>query len=187
MEGARPVIATIRTTATTVLLLLLAVGTARAQDIDISAFFGTWEGNAISESEISVYFRLTNRDIGVTVKPSGDGFTLGWNTVQRQRGDPDNPKEVLKQTTLEFREQRPGVWQAAGNRDPLTSGEPYAWAFVERQTLVVNLLQIRPGGEPELQVYRRTLTGTFLELEFTRIVDGRQARTAKGRLIKVAN
>jgi hypothetical protein len=181
------VISTIRMAASAVLLLSLAAGAARAQDIEISAFYGNWQGNAVSESNISVYFRLTNRDIGVTVQPISGGFTLSWNTVQRQRGNPDDPKEVLKATKIDFHELRPGVWQGSGNRDPLSSSEPYAWAFMEHQTLVVNLLQIRADGEPELQVYRRTLNGAFMELEFTRVVDGRQTRTAKGRLIKIGN
>ena len=166
--------------------LSLLAGTARAQNLDIAAFYGTWEGNALSESQISVHFRLTSRDIGVTVKRTPDGFSLMWNTVQRQRGDPNNPQEQLKATTIEFREVRPGLWQGADNRDPI-SGQPYAWAHIDAQTLVVSILQIYPEGSHEIQVYRRTLTGGFMELEFSRVVDGRQVRTAKGRLVKVGN
>lgn len=168
------------------ILALLAVG-ARAQNVDIAAFFGTWEGNALSESEISVHFKLTSRDIGVTVEPAQDGFSLSWNTVQRQRGDPDNPTEELKAATIRFRQARPGLWQAAGNEDPIDSGKPYAWAYIEDQTLVVSILQIYPAGRHEVQVYRRTLTGGFMELEFSRVVNGRKVRSASGRLVKVGN
>jgi hypothetical protein len=159
---------------------------AQAQNVDIAAFHGTWEGSAISESEISVHFRLTHRDIGVQMRPVANGFSLTWNTVQRQRGDPAKPREELRSTSLQFRQVRPGVWESTTNRDPLGSGEPYAWAVLERQTLAVNLLQIAADGRAELQVYRRTLRDAFMELEFSRIVDGRQMRSAKGRLVKVA-
>lgn len=47
-------------------------------------------------------------------------------------------------------------------------------------------MRIGTDGRPELQVYRRTLTGGFMKLEFTRIVDGSAVRSAKGRLIKVS-
>ncbi len=160
---------------------------ARAADLNIAAFFGQWQGNAVSESAISLYFQLTSRDIGVTVAPSGDGFTLTWNTVQRQKGDPNNPAERLKSTTVQFRAERPGVWRSVDTRDPLAGGAPYIWASIRENTLVVNALQINTDGGYEIQVYRRTLSGTGMTLEFVRIVDGEPVRTAKGRLIKVAN
>ena len=175
-----------RVVALAALVSLAGAAGARAQNVDIAAFYGTWEGNAISESEISVHFQLTNRDIGVQMRPVANGFSLTWNTVQRQRGDPANPREELKETSLQFRQARPGLWESTSNRDPLGSGEPYAWAVLDRQTLAVHLLQIAADGRPELQIYRRTLSGAFMELEFNRIVDGRQVRNAKGRLVKVA-
>lgn len=169
------------------LALWLFAGAASAQTTSIAAFFGTWEGNALSESDISVNFKLTSRDIGVTIEPSGGGFTLSWNTVQRQRGDPSNPKEQLKATKLTFNPVRAGVWQSTQNGDPVSGGEPYAWAYIDDQSLVVNILQVYPDGHHEIQVYRRTLTGGLMELVFNRIVDGKHVRSAKGRLIKVSN
>lgn len=165
----------------------LLAGGARAQNVDISAFYGTWEGNALSQSEISVHFQLTNRDIGVTVKPAADGFSLNWKTVQRQRGDPNNPSEELKATTIDFEQVHPGLWRGADNGDPLSDGKPYAWAYIDHQTLVVSILQIYPDGAHEIQVYRRTLTGGFMELRFSRVVDGSKVRSATGRLVKVGN
>lgn len=177
----------LRYTAGVVFTVLVVLGPARAADLNIAAFYGQWQGNAVSESAISLYFQLTSRDIGVTVQPSGDGFTLTWNTVQRQKGDPNNPAEELKSTTVQFRPERPGVWRSVDTRDPLTGGAPYIWAHIRERTLVVNALQINPDGGYEIQVYRRTLSGAGMELEFVRVVDGEPVRTAKGRLIKVAN
>jgi hypothetical protein len=167
--------------------LVLAAGGAAAKSLDIAAFYGKWQGHAMSESDISVHFQMTSRDIGIEIEPSTHGFKLTWNTVQRQRGDPNNPVEKLKSTTIRFREARAGVWRGISSRDPLHAVEPYAWAHIVRQTLVVTVLQIELDGSHELQIYRRTITGGPMELEFTRIVNGRQVRTAKGRLIKVGN
>lgn len=41
-------------------------------------------------------------------------------------------------------------------------------------------------GRYELQQYDRTLTGQGMELVFRRLRDGEQARTVKGRGVKVA-
>ena len=170
-----------------VFTVVVVAGPARAADLNIAAFFGQWQGNAVSESAISLYFQLTSRDIGVTMKPSDDGFTLTWNTVRRQKGDPNNPAEELKSTTVRFRAERPGVWRSVDTRDPLSSGAPYIWAHIRERTLVVNAMQINADGGYEVQVYRRTLSGTGMELEFVRVVDGEPVRTARGRLIKIAN
>lgn len=170
------------------LLLGLLALPAAAKDVDIAAFFGNWEGNAVSESEISLYFRLTSRDIGVEVRPAGDGFSITWKTVQRQKGDPNNPVEKLKSATTTYRPLRPGVWAAEDNADPLTHpGGTYSWAYVRDNTLVVKSLAIGADGSHEMQIYDRTLTGTGMALRFVRLQDGEEVRTAKGRLIKVAN
>ncbi len=167
--------------------LVLAAGGAWAKDLEIAAFFGKWEGHALSESDISIHFKMTSRDIGIEVEPAAHGFKLTWQTVQRQRGDPSNPTEKLKSTTIRFRELRANVWRGLATRDPLHAVEPFAWAHMDGQTLVVTMLQINVDGSHELQIYRRTITGGPMELEFTRIVDGRQVRTARGRLIKIGN
>jgi hypothetical protein len=171
------------------LLLLLWPGTvAFAAEMGIAAFQGVWRGNAVSESEISTNFQLTSRDIDVTVKTDpGGGFSIVWNTVQRQKGDPNNPREKLKSTNMQFAPARAGVWRAAGNGDPLDSPAPFAWAFVKDRTLHIVSLQIYADGRHETQTYRRTLSGTGMALEFIRNVDGEQVRRASGRLIKVAN
>ena len=157
-----------------------------AADLSIKAFAGKWQGNAISQSNISVNFRLTNRDIDVEIRPAGNGFEITWKTVQRQRGNPDNPSEVLRETSLTFNAVRPNVWEAAGNGDPVRGGDAYAWAYIKEQTLVINSLQIYADGRHEIQIYRRRLVGTGMELEFIRNVSGEEVRTASGLLVKVA-
>lgn len=168
-----------------VLVVLLAPLGAAAANISIEAFTGKWQGSAVSESDISVHFRLTSRDIDVEIRPAGDNFTITWNTVQRQKGDPNNPTERLKSTSLSFRGVGPNLWAGVDNADPLTGGSPYVWATVRERTLIISSLRIHADGHHELQIYRRTLSGTGMTLEFERLVDGENVRRASGRLVKV--
>ncbi len=170
-----------------VLLLWPLTTAAMAADLGIAAFEGVWKGNAVSESEISANFQLTSRDIDVTVRTGGGGgFNIVWNTVQRQKGDPNNPRAKLKSTKMQFTPVRAGVWRGVGSGDPLNSATPIAWAYVKERSLTIVSLQIYADGRHETQIYRRTLSGTGMALEFIRNVDGEQVRRASGRLIKVA-
>lgn len=169
-------------------MMACAGGAQAAGDLPIKAFFGVWKGNAISESEISANFRVSARDLDVEIQGFAvGGFTLRWATVLRQEGDPNAPVEVLKQATVTFIPQpgRSGVWRAGESADPMQGA--YLWARLEGQTLSVYSLGIAEDGTSDLQVYRRTLGGNGMELEFTRSIDGAAIRSAKGRLIKFSN
>lgn len=170
-----------------VLLLAFAAGTASAQDLAIAAFNGHWQGSGISESEVSENFRLTSRDIDITIAVSGNGFALTATTVQRQKGDPSNPRAVRKSTTREFQSSgRAGLWQAVGGQDPAGAGG-YVWARIKERTLSVFSVRVSDDGGSEMLVYDRTLSGSGMKLEFRRLVDGNLLRTVKGRLIKTEN
>ncbi len=173
-----------------ILVVLAAAGPVSAlgaaQDLSIAAFFGIWKGNALSESELSTYFRLTERDLDVIIRPTHRGFAITWTTVLRQKGDPANPEIRRKSTSLSFvRTERSNVWRAATSGDPL-AGYRLAWARVKGPTLTVTSLVIEDDGGFEMQIYRRTLSGLGMALEFVRLDDGETVRTAKGRLIKYA-
>ena len=166
-------------------LLLWSGSGAVAADLDIGAFQGVWRGNAVSESDISLNFQLTSRDIDVTVRSdSSGGFTIVWNTIQRQKGDPNNPREKLKSTKMQFAPQRAGVWRGVGIGDPVNSATPYAWAYIKDRSLTIVTMQIYADGRHETQIYRRALSGMGMTLEFVRNVDGEQVRQASGRLVK---
>lgn len=166
-------------------LLVLPVRGAAAQDtVSIAAFYGQWSGSGISESNVSLYFRLTSRDIDVLIEPEGDGFVVSWTTVQRQRGDPDNPTPERKSSALEFvPTDRANVWRATGSSDPLLD-ERYAWARVLGQTLTVHTLAITADGGYEMQVYDRTLTAVGMDLKFSRVRDGKTLKQITGSLLK---
>lgn len=161
---------------------------ASAQDLSIKAFNGIWRGSALSESNISVHFRVTARDLDVEIRPFGaGGFTVRWATILRQKGDPNAPVETLKETQVAFNpdKTRRKVWTAATQGDPI-AGESLYWARLEAQTLTVYSLGIAEDGSSELQIYRRSLNGLGMQLEFNRSVDGEAVRSARGKLIKFA-
>jgi hypothetical protein len=173
--------------AATTVALLIATSAWAQSTVSINAFYGKWSGSAISESNISVNFRLTARDMDVEVRPSSNGFTVLWTTVLRQRGDPNDPTAERRSTELRFEPtNKPNVWRAVGSTDPLVD-ERFAWARIIKQTLTVHSMVIRNDGGYDLQVYDRTLKSTGMDLEFTAFRDGAARRTAKGRLVKVAN
>lgn len=159
---------------------------AEAADLNISAFYGRWQGNAISETDRSITFAVTARDLDVLIQPAGNGFRVSWTTIRRQKGDPNNPTLEKRATELVFRPAtRPGSWRAEGSADPLQG--QFAWAGIQGRALSVNVMTIGDGGAYELQSFVRRLSDMGMELEFDRIVDGDKVRTAKGRLVKVAN
>ena len=169
------------------LIILVWPLTLSASNIGIAAFEGVWEGNAVSESTISANFRLTSRDIDIIVRGANDGgFSITWNTVQRQKGDPNNPRAKLKSTSMWFSPVRHNVWRSNKNNDPVSLPTPYAWAFIKDRTLEIVTVHIYQDGTHETQIYRRTLSGTGMTLEFSRTLSGKQVRRASGRLVKVA-
>ena len=157
---------------------------AMAKDLPISAFKGDWRGNAISESNVSVSFPITSRDIDVDIKPTAEGdFSITWRTLLRQKGTPEDPKEVLKETTLTFiKTDEKNVWKDSKAGD-VYAGDTISWAQLKNQTLTVYVMAISGSGGYDMQIYKRTLTGVNMELDFTAIRDGAIRRTAKGQLI----
>lgn len=164
--------------------LMVISTSAVAKDLAITAFKGDWRGNAISENNTSVNFPITSRDIDVDIRPGSDGnFSITWRTLLRQKGDPANPKEVLKETTLTFMpSQMAGVWKVKDGGNAY-AGDPVSWARIKDQSLNIYVMTISDTGDYDMQVYKRTLTGLNMELDFTAIRDGKIRRKAKGQLI----
>jgi hypothetical protein len=178
-----------RCVALAAIILGLAAGSSFAQtrDIPINAFFGKWVGSGVSQTEESIAFQYSHRDLNVSINPVGNGFSVAWTTVQRQKGDPTKPDEARKATTMTFVPiGRPNVWRATGSLDPM-GGNAYSWAKLRGQTLTVNTFAIQPDGSYEMQTYDRTLSGLGMQLEFSRLVDGDVKRTVRGQLTKFAD
>lgn len=166
---------------------LLLAGNAAAADLSIRAFYGKFQGGAVAQNEDSIYFGVTARDTDVEIAPADIGFKVTWTSVIRRGGDPSNPNVRRKTSMRTFRAtERGGVWQAVESKNPIDGGE-LCWARINGNTLSVYLMVVGENGAYEVQKYDRTLTGSGMELVFTRIRDGDRVRTVKGRLIKVAN
>jgi len=158
-----------------------------ATSLPIKAFYGKWVGKGIAKSPESIYLGLTSRDINVTIGPREGGFKIDWTTVIHLGGEGDEPKIRRKAKSVEFSATgKVNVFKAVPSADPM-SGDDYAWARIDYQTLTVYLLTIDAEGIYNLQSYARTLTGLGMELVFSSIRDNRQRRTAKGKLIKLKN
>lgn len=165
------------------LFLSAFAGPAMAQDY--AAFLGHWKGSGISETEDSIYFAVTVRDMDVQIEAVDDtAFRLTWTTVTRESGDPDNPKIKKKSASFVFRANgTPGVYMSEDMGDPLQS-EPVWWSRIEGETLYTYMLRIREDGTWQVQKYTRTVTGMGMSLTYQRITDGEAERQVRGRLIK---
>lgn len=159
-----------------------------AEDLSIKAFSGTWSGSGLARNDESDFFGLTIRDLDVTIQPSGDGFVLGWTTVLREGGDPNNPDVKRKSESVTFvPSARPGIYVPQGGAgDPVAQGRTM-WAFIEGQTLTVSVVSVLDSGEFELQRYDRALTDLGMELEFIRTSGHGVSRAVSGRLTKRSN
>ena len=61
---------------------------------------------------------------------------------------------------------------------------PAAWAYIDRNTLVVHVLSILADGNYELQTYERSLSGNTMTLHFFRVLPGRPELVVSGRLTR---
>lgn len=170
-----------------ILLWVVGGSAVSAQELNLPAFFGQWQGTGISETDDSIYFRVTSRDMDVRIGANDQGgFNIEWATVQRQRGAADDPQAQRRTTALTFLPTgRRNVWKAADAGDPMSG--TYAWAALQGRTLTINTFVIAPDGGFRLHVYNRTLSGLGMELDFVAIADGEPARSVKARLVKVGN
>lgn len=170
------------------LLIVLAAATpGRAADLPREAFYGTFSGGGVSSNKDSLYFAITSRDLDVVIRPAGAGFSVEWTTVIRRGGDPKKPDVRRRSTSRTFQPAgRPGLWRCTDSGDAL-AGEQLCWARIHGNTLTVYEMTVLRDGRYSIQKYDRTLSGSGMELVFTRIRDGEPVRTVKGRLVKSGN
>lgn len=163
-----------------------------AEGPGIEAFFGRYEGRAITEGD----GQTTKRDLDVRIEPAGakgDGqFQITWGTVIRRRDAEDKRKSY---SILFKRTSRPGIFASAmradmfGNAVPLDplKGEPFVWCRIAGRTLTVYALLITDSGSFDLQVYDRTLRDGGLDLRFTRFDEGKPPIVVTATLEKVGD
>jgi hypothetical protein len=168
-------------------LIFVASG-AWAQTVGPAAFYGVFSGGGLAENEDSLYFGVTARDLDVTIRPDGAGFSVSWTTVIRQGGDPKNPNVRRRTTVKSFQPipGRPNVFRAADSGDPV-AGQESVWARIHGSTLTVYLMSVDPGGSYEMQRYDRTVGVGGMQLVYTSEKDGEKLRKVTGRMVKQAN
>ncbi len=165
------------------LLILSALVAGEAFAADYEKFVGTFEGDvAISDDEQEL-----KRDLSVTIKRIDDGFQVNWTTTTIK----SDGKEKSKSYTIDFTpSQREHIYRSAmkknlfGGREPLDpmKGDPYVWAHIDGETLIVNALIINELGGYEMQTYERTLVDDGMMLKFHRIRDGEALREIQAHL-----
>ena len=158
----------------------------QAPALSFDPFWGDWQGTATAMSETDEDFPTSKRDIALTINKSDlGGFLLSWSTLQRQKGNPKAPLEVMKSTTVEFVPAlQPNTWKAKTEADPYNGGILY-WARLDGSGLVISSYTINAEGKPEFQTYRRRVIGNEMRLEFSNVTDGKFVRTVKGSLKKI--
>ena len=173
------------------LLLFVPLALAAPTKVPVPAllldpYYGDWQGTATASSETDEDFPTSKRDIAISLaKTNLSGFLLSWSTLQRQKGNPKAPLEVMKSTTVEFvPAPAPNQWRAKADVDPYSGGVLY-WARLDGSGLVVSSFTINPEGQPEFQTYRRRIVGPEMKLDFSNVKDGKFVRTVKGSLRKL--
>jgi len=168
-------------------LLTLALPASSApkvpQPLSIDTYYGEWQGTATAMSETDEDFPTSSRDIALKIDKSElGGLIISWSTLQRQKGNPKAPLEVMKSTTVEFVPALvPNTWKAKADADPYSGGILY-WARLDGSGLVISSFTINAEGKPEFQTYRRRVAGSDMKLEFSNVTDGKFVRTVKGSL-----
>jgi hypothetical protein len=157
------------------------------RDLPLAAFFGRFTGSGIAAGEDADYLGVTQRDLDVEIQAQGSGFSARWSTVVRQGGTPGNPRVRTREVALTFVPVgRPGIYRANESGDP-TAGQALVWARLRGNTLYIYEINMIDDGRWDVQTYARTVSGSGMQLEYTRLVDGERRRIVRGRMVKQAN
>lgn len=160
---------------------------ARAADLPLDAFFGSFSGGGVAENRDSAYFAVTARDFDVVIRPEGKGFRMEWTSVIRGGGEPNRPQVRHRKTVKVLQPgKKPGVYRCSESGHPL-DGKELCWARISNRTLSMFLMTVDENGVYDLQQYDRTLSGAGMQLTFKALRAGDEVRTVQGRLVKTGN
>lgn len=168
----------------TICLLLAASATAACgqEAHPIDPFVGTFAGQSVTDPDEEI----TARDIKVVIERTENGFAIEWETAI-----PEGDEVERHQSRIEFLPtRRDNIYIAGQRRDrfggvrPLNPirGDPYFWASIRGETLVVHGVHVTDDGGYELQTYERTLTENGMTLHFRRERNGETVRDIRGIL-----
>ena len=166
--------------------MMAMVAVAEAAPEAFAAFFGEFEGEAVSEND----GEIRTRDLRVNISPFENGFTVNWISVTKRA----NGKLKRKEYSINFHPTgRSNIYRSGertdffGNAVPLDPmvGDPYVWARIHEDTLTVFALHVLEDGGYEIQTYERRRIPGGLDLKYSRVRDGEILRTVRGTLAEV--
>ena len=166
--------------------MMAMVTVAEAAPEAFAAFFGEYEGEAVSEND----GEIRTRDLRVNISPFENGFTVNWISVTKRADGKLKRKEYSINFLPTRREnifrsgERKDFFGNAVPMDPL-KGDPYVWARIHDDTLTVYALHVLEDGGYEMQTYERRRIPEGLSLEYSRVRDGEILRTVDGTLMEV--
>jgi hypothetical protein len=166
--------------------ILFTAAVAEAQGGGFQRFYGTYVGEAISESGDE----LDKRDINAEIAPQGKGFKMRFTVVvKRGSGKPKRDEYTItftptKRADIFSSAMRTDVFGNSVPLDPL-AGDPYMWARLDGDKLWRYALFVTDPGGYEMQTYEYALVPGGLNLRYSRVRDGEVLRTVTGKLKKV--
>jgi hypothetical protein len=165
--------------------LILCVAAGAAYAADPAKFYGKYKGEVTTTVAAKPADVGSKRESTVDIKAAPEaGFLVYWSTEFLAR--PAGPDKV-RATSLHFLPTtNPNVWRAARTGDPI-HGQALIWAQVLDKAMTIYATIIPKDGHPVMTVYRRTLTGEDLALEYERIEDGKRVTAVSGTLKKEKN
>ena len=153
-----------------------------ADALSIADFVGHFRGEALVQAG-DRFFIQQLRDAEVDLRTEADGFRLTWTTVIHYDG---GDKTKVRQRNAEMRfvpGPRANQFRGLEPLEPFAE-RPGAWAYIDRNTLVVHVLSILTDGNYELQTYERSLSGNTMTLHFSRVFPGRPELVVSGQLTR---
>jgi len=165
------------------LALIAESNLGQAADVlSIADFAGHFRGEAQVQAD-DRFFVQQVRDAEVEIRSDDNGFRLSWTTVIHS-GEGDKTTVRRRNTEMRFvAGPTPSQFRSPEPLEPFAE-RPTAWAYIDRNMLVVHVLSILGDGNYELQTYQRSLSGDVMTLHFSRVFPGQPELVVSGRLIR---
>lgn len=165
-----------------VVVFAAAWGDVSAATPTIDAYVGVFEGKSVNDSQGA----LTADDIDVEIRPAPNGFLIDWRsaTVENDRVQRLNHEVIFERASANnvYRMYHGPNTRGVASAPPLIDGEPYFWARLTEDALIVYVMKIERDGSVDLRIYLRSVEGNRLRFEFTRLRDKEIVQTASGVL-----
>ena len=166
-----------------VMLLIWPLSSVQANGI--SKFYGKYSGETTDNSS----GKEVKRNLGVEIKKTGKGFNVSWQTTSIK----SDGRVKTKEYSIDFiPSERENIYSSAmktnlfGGKqalDPL-KGDPYVWARINGDNLIIHALVINDNGGFELLTYDRQLVEDGMSLVFSRIDEVHEVKHIEAKLIR---